>query len=271
MEGAPIARGSKDDEVLSALTKNLAQTTLHEAYELIDTVEAIPAVIKTLVDQPVIPPSLYIDLEGVNLSRQGSISILQIHVAPKKKTYLIDIHTLGTKAFDTTSELDHTLRSVLQSESIPKVFFDVRNDSDALFSQFKISLAGITDLQVMEYGTRSFRRQFVSGLSKCIDRDLDLSYSQRSKCQHVKEEGLKLFAPGRGGTYEVFNQRPLSDAIGLYCVQDVQWLPQLYQTYLRKVSKSMSAKIALATLHRVKESQSSSYNGHGKHKAVGPW
>jgi len=62
--------------------------------------------------------------------------------------------------------------------------------------------------------------------------------------QRIKETGLKLFAPEEGGIYEVFNERPLSDMIGLYCVQDVQWLPVLYQTYLqRKVSKTMSAKI----------------------------
>ncbi|KAG4427040.1 hypothetical protein IFR05_017477, partial [Cadophora sp. M221] len=274
MEGAQIALGLKDgvqDNVLSDLTKTLAQTTLQKTYELIGTAGAIPAVIKNLIDQPTTPPSLYIDLEGVNLSRQGSISILQIHVAPQKKTYLIDIHTLGSKAFDTTGELDHTLRSVLQSESIPKVFFDVRNDSDALFSHFKISLAGVIDLQVMEYGTRSFQKGFVNGLSKCIERDLHLLPFQRLECQRVKEEGLNLFAPEKGGAYEVFNQRPLSDAIGLYCVQDVQWLPALYQAYLRKVTKTMSTKIAGATLNRVKESQSLSYNGHGQHKAKGPW
>lgn len=258
-------------EDISKLAEGLAQSTLKEAYELIDTVEAIPAVVQNLIDQPTTPPSIYIDLEGVKLSREGSISILQIHVAPQNKSYLIDIHVLGSKAFDTSDNMDHSLRSVLESDSIPKVFFDVRNDSDALFSHFQICLAGIVDLQIMEYATRTFRKQFVSGLSKCIERDLYLSYRQQSECQRVKETGLKLFAPERGGTYEVFNERPLSDAIGLYCVQDVQWLPALYQTYLPKIGKSMSAKIARATLDRVKESQSPFYVGHGKHKAIGPW
>jgi exonuclease 3'-5' domain-containing protein 1 len=104
-----------------------------------------------------------------------------------------------------------------------------------------------------------------------MENDLDLSYRQKLECQRVKEEGVKLFAPEKGGTYEVFNKRPLLDAIGLYCVQDVRWLPVLYQTYLRKVSNTMSAKIARATLDRVKESQSPFYVGHGQHKALGPW
>lgn len=209
MEVAPLASSrskgaSMPTAEISDLTKNLAQSTLQEAYELIDTVEAIPAVIENLMDQPTAPPSLYIDLEGVNLSRQGSISILQIHVAPQNKSYLIDIHILGSEAFNTAGKLDHTLRSVLQSESIPKVFFDVRNDSDALFSHFQISLAGIVDLQVMEYATRTFQKKFVNGLSKCMENDLGLSYRQKLECQRVKEEGLNLFAPERGGTYAAF-------------------------------------------------------------------
>jgi exonuclease 3'-5' domain-containing protein 1 len=256
---------------ISDLTKSLAQSILQEAYELIDTVEAIRTVIENLIDQPTAPPSLYIDLEGVNLSRQGSISILQIYIALQNKSYLINIYILGSKVFNTASKLDHTLKSVLQSESIPKVFFDVRNNSDTLFSHFQISLAGIVDLQVMEYTIRTFRKKFVNGLSKCMENDLDLLYRQKLECQRVKEEGVKLFAPEKGGTYEVFNKRPLSDAIGLYCVQDVQWLPVLYQTYLRKVSNTMSAKIARATLDRVKESQSPFYVGYSQHKALGPW
>jgi len=91
------------------------------------------------------------------------------------------------------------------------------------------------------------------------------------ECQRVKDRGIKLFAPEKGGAYEVFNERPLSTDIGLYCVQDVQWLPALYDVYSRKLSNKMSARVARATLERVKESQSLSYVGHGQHKALGPW
>jgi exonuclease 3'-5' domain-containing protein 1 len=88
-------------EDVSDLTKSLAKSTLREGYELVDTVDAIPDLIENLVNQPTTPPSLYIDLERVNLSRQGSISILQIHIAPLNKSYLVDSHTLHSKAFDT--------------------------------------------------------------------------------------------------------------------------------------------------------------------------
>lgn len=44
-------------------------------------------------------PSLYLDLEGVSLGRHGFISIIiSLYVAPKKKTYLVDVHVLGASA-----------------------------------------------------------------------------------------------------------------------------------------------------------------------------
>lgn len=251
--------------------EDLKCSTIKDAFTVVDSAEALSKVVDSLINLPTKPPSLYIDLEGVNLSRQGTISILQIHIASSNENFLIDIHTLGSAAFSTEGKQGHTLRSVLQSDLIPKVFFDVRNDSDALFSHYDISLAGVVDLQLMEYATRTFRRKFVNGLSKCIERDSNMTYTQRLEWQQVKERGVKLFAPEKGGTYEVFNHRPLSDDIGLYCVQDVQWLPLLYEVYSKKLNSNMSAKVALATLERVKDSQSPYYRGHGQHKALGPW
>ncbi|CAN9172116.1 unnamed protein product [Alternaria alternata] len=86
---------------------------------------------------------IYIDLEGLNLCREGSVSILTLLIdleTSPKEVYLIDVHTLGEEAFDTAGVGEITLKDILQDEEIPKVFFDVRNDSDALFSHFGIAL-----------------------------------------------------------------------------------------------------------------------------------
>jgi hypothetical protein len=48
-----------------------------------------------------------------------------------------------------------TLKMIFESETIQKVFFDVRNDSDALYYHFGISLAGVHDIQVMEFAVRT--------------------------------------------------------------------------------------------------------------------
>jgi exonuclease 3'-5' domain-containing protein 1 len=256
----------------SATSNSLAKVNIHShpVADLLDTAGGISALVDIIYGQPAKPPSLYIDLEGVNLSRHGSISILQIYLQPENRTYLVDIHTLGHTAFSTRGSNGSTLKELLESESIPKVFFDVRNDSDALYSHFQIKLAGIQDLQLMELATRTFSKAHVNGLGRCIERDAPLSSSERVTWKLAKEKGLKLFAPERGGSYEVFNQRPVSDEIRLYCVQDVRFLPQLWNLYHSKMTQLWKDRVQEASRDRVRMSQSRDYIGKGQHMALAP-
>lgn len=93
-------------------------------------------------------PTIYIDLEGIDLCREDSISILKflIHTEePAQPVHLIDGHTLGASTFNIAGfkNSSATLKSILRDENIPKVFFDVRNDSGALFTHFGIELRGV--------------------------------------------------------------------------------------------------------------------------------
>ncbi|KAK2590966.1 hypothetical protein QQS21_011345 [Conoideocrella luteorostrata] len=238
--------------------------------KVIDSQADMSELVDTLQGLPIEPPSLYIDLEGINLSRQGTIAILQVFVRPSGQTYLIDVKELQDKSFSTRGEKGLTFKDILESESIPKVFFDVRNDSDALYSHFKIHLGGIQDLQLMELATRTFSRRCVNGLSKCIERDAPFSYTERNAWMQSKERGLRLFAPERGGSYEVFTQRPLPDDIIYYCANDVQVLPRLWTQYNKKLTSVWKEKVWDASRDRVKLSQSPTFDGKGRHMALGP-
>ncbi len=241
------------------------------ASSIIDSPATIASLLDTLAALPTSPPSLYLDLEGTNLSRHGSISIIELFVLPQNHVYLVDVHVLGEKAFSTQSSDGRTLKAILESSDIPKAFFDVRNDSDALYSHFNISLAGVQDIQLLENAGRPFNRRCVNGLAKCIEKDAMMTYSERSNWKAVKEEGRKLFAPELGGSYEVFNTRPMAEEITKYCVQDVLFLPGLWSTYSAKVPAAWAEKVRLATLARVSLSQMVDYNGQGRHMALGPW
>lgn len=218
---SPSADSSLTD--LPALTTTLQAASLEDEPSLliIDAVGDLTELLKGLADLPAWPPSLFIDLEGINLSRNGTISILQVFVSSTQKTYLVDIYTLRDKAFSHPASEGSTLRSILESPSIPKVFFDVRNDSDALFSHYGINLAGVQDLQLMELATHTFSRRLVNGLGKCIEHDAPMTLCERAKWKACKEAGRKFFAPECGGSYEVFIARPLSAEIIQYCAQDV--------------------------------------------------
>lgn len=238
--------------------------------KIIDTTAAIAELVELLTDVPNNPPSIYVDLEGINLSRHGSISIMQIFLLPRDEVYLIDIHTLGQEAFSHPSTCGKTLKGILEDENIQKVFFDVRNDSDALYAHFSVRLAGIQDIQLLELATRRGSRRFINGLARCIERDAGLTWSEASTWKYIKDNGQRLFAPERGGSYEVFNSRPLSEAIIKYCAQDVRVLPNLWAFYNGKLAWGYKEKIEVTTRDRINVCFQAGYTGVGRHMAQSP-
>ncbi|RYC80175.1 hypothetical protein BFJ63_vAg16938 [Fusarium oxysporum f. sp. narcissi] len=257
---------------LDTVTQRLSTVKLEDkpAIIFVNNATAIAQLVDSLDGPPAVPPSIFIDLEGVNLSRHGTISIMQVYYLPTKCTYLIDVYTLRDECFSTPGRNGRTLKGILECDSIPKVFFDVRNDSDALYGNYQIRLAGIYDLQLMELATRSFSRRCVNGLSKCIEQDAPMSIQERLDWVQTKEGGLRLFAPEKGGRYEVFNERPLPDAIKFYCAQDVQILPRLWAYYDGKMGQRWRERMIAESRARVQSSQSATYNGKGRHMALAP-
>jgi exonuclease 3'-5' domain-containing protein 1 len=170
-------------------------------------------------------PTIYIDLKGVNLCRKGSLSILTLLIntgIPTIRVYLIDVYSLGSQAFNTTSIKGKTLKDILYNEKIPKVFFDVRNDSNALFAHFGVALQGVKDVQLIESATRTTisSRKYLNGLAKCIKQGV-LHSSNLTSWKLAKEKGGRLFKAEFSGSYKVFKQRPIPNEIISYCVGDV--------------------------------------------------
>lgn len=251
---------------------NMSSTTVSSI--LVDSTLSLQELLSSIENLPTSPPCLYVDLEGVRLSRHGTISLLTIFVEPLNKVYLVDIHTMKSAAFTTAlSSTGTTLKSILELPTITKVFFDVRNDSDALYAHFGIHLQGIQDVQLMENASRpAYRpRNFVCGLDRCITMDAPIVAAVKVDWKAVKDKGVSLFHPSQGGTYEVFNQRPLSLDIVRYCVNDVILLPMLRGMYWAKLNAIWREKVVRETENRVKESQSTGYEPQSESKKLGPW
>jgi exonuclease 3'-5' domain-containing protein 1 len=238
--------------------------------QMIDSLSALKTFLDDLPDCTGSVPSLYIDLEGNNLSRNGTLSLITILVEPRHTVHLVDITGLGNQAFQIAGSDHRTLRSILESEEIVKVFFDIRNDSDALFGLYDIRVSGIEDLQLMELASRNFSKRHVNGLAKCIERDSTLPFAEKREWKSSKERGRKLFDPSLGGGYAVFDERPLSTEIQTYCVQDVIHMPTLREIYRAKLCDAWWRKIEMETAARIELSQGKSFNGKGMHMAAGP-
>lgn len=238
--------------------------------ELIDTTSRLESFLDGIIDDTSKPLILYVDLEGNNLSRHGTLSLVTIFVESESKVYFVDVTTLQHDAFDTAGSNGRTLRAVLESDDIIKVFFDIRTDSDALFSLYGVCVSGIEDLQLMELASRTFDKRHLNGLAKCIERDSTIGFKEKQEWKSVKEKGKKLFEPRYGGSYAVFDERPLSPEIHTYCVQDVTLMPHLRAIYRAKLCDAWWKKIDKETKARVKLSQSANFNSKGQHMAQGP-
>ncbi|KXH62697.1 3'-5' exonuclease [Colletotrichum salicis] len=257
---------------LSSVSTTHSSPTTPLAYDLVNTTEGISTLIDYLSELPNDAiPSHYVDLEGDNLSRHGTISILQLYVAPKQDTYLLDIHCLGEKAFSTPGKrTGKTMKGFLENPNVKKVFFDVRNDSDALFHHFEINLAGIQDLQLMEFASRYNKAGFLSGLARCIERNAPLTPEEILSWRVVKTIGHSLFNPQSGGSYAFFNQRPLSPETLQYCIQDVQYLSRLWAVYDQRLGENWKHVVERETKNRILRSKASDYNGQGRHMTEPP-
>ena len=160
-----------------------AQAPAAVPYEWVGTAAEMANVLGRLNLSTTLPPNLFVDLEGTNLGREGSISIISLLDRSQQKVFLIDLFKLGDEAFSTvtcahepkdgdgdvamtvddfvegfgeTKLEDHfmTLKKIFESAEIPKVFFDARPDSDVLFAKHGVELRGVQDLQLMELASK---------------------------------------------------------------------------------------------------------------------
>ncbi|KAK3201145.1 hypothetical protein GRF29_213g1219701 [Pseudopithomyces chartarum] len=241
-------------------------------HTLVNEQSSVSSLVEVLQTLPENCPYLYVDLEGIRLSRYGSVSIITIYVQPMDSVYLVDVYKLQTSAFTTPAADGTTLKSILESPTIIKVFFDLRNDSDALYHHFGVRLNGVEDVQLMENAGRpAFQRRYVNGLDKCITKDAPISHTEKQTWKSAKEKGLALFHPTKGGTYEVFDERPLKEDIERYCIIDVQFLPALRNLYWGRLDSTWKKKVIEETTKRVLSSQKADYEPHSNNKKFGPW
>jgi exonuclease 3'-5' domain-containing protein 1 len=232
-------------------------------------------------------PTIFIDLEGIDLCRDGQLCIIQMYIPPlDKTTFLIDVHTLGALAFDTPASEDtppsspdsstsadeeggttttksrRTLRDVLTDPTISKCLYDVRNDSDALYNLWKIDMPaeGIIDLQLMELATRKRSKKHLSGLAKAVDKDLLLDEERKPRWADMKKKGKEMFESDP----TIAGKRPIPAEFLEYCVQDVLVLPHLFALYNAKLSRKWRVKVENEVFWRLQLARQEMYYGKGE-------
>jgi exonuclease 3'-5' domain-containing protein 1 len=236
----------------------------------IETEAAISELVYTLDGYRRDSPAIFIGLKGENILYRGEISIMLVYDAVEHVVYLIDGLKLGEKCFTTPAKHDRTLKDILENKDVRKVFFDVRSNSHALFTHHGIALDGIHDVQLMELATRSYCRAYVKLLSTCISEDAAISTEDMLSWTNIKEKVRQLLAADKGGSLDVFIQRPLPEDVRQYCAQDAQLLSQLYAHYRSKLTPEWKERMISASKDRVRQSQSANFFGPRIHMFMAP-
>lgn len=94
--------------------------------KLVDTFELLDLCLGDIASPSVL--KLAIDLEGVDLSRVGTISLLQIFSDLSNSVWVIDIFTLGSAAFNHIDPHGQSLKAVLENRATVKVWENSRCD-----------------------------------------------------------------------------------------------------------------------------------------------
>merc|ERR1719414_1410912 len=198
--------------------------------------------------------ALAVDFEGVKLCRHGALCLVQITCSDDPRlVYVLDVHVLGKRAFALQTPQGTSMKGVLEEQLIRKVWFDPRNDVDALYHQFGILPQGIFDLQLAEVADRRNRGlnvHYVQGLYKCLTLCPALEQEQKVFAERINTLGKSLFEPHNGGDYEIFQHRPLNPVILVYAAHDSRYMLVLYEQYVSAIGSSWVSRVQRAADQR---------------------
>lgn len=148
---------------------------------------------------------LALDCEGVNLGRDGELSLIQ--VSSLDTCFLFDM--LG---MDGSSEILSFLKTILEDADVTKIIHDCKMDADALLHICGITLAGVHDTQAWD--------NVLHGSQDNLNRTLD-----RYKLQPCAARDSSVYDKN----FRFWAQRPLTDKMIQWAAGDVSCLFELYQ------------------------------------------
>ena len=260
-----LVNSLKSLEIIGSTDATLEQLGLQ--YKLIDDNDLLSDFLK---DLECIPEDkwLNVDFEGVDLCKTGIVCLGQVHISGSKIIYILDfIKIPNLMTFERNGKC---LKSIFES-SITKVFFDPRNDIDAIAHQFDTIPKNVLCLQICEIAKRKTDGvgliRFVFGLKKTFEKYLQISNAKKTIITRLKSQGHLLFDPNSGGSYQVFKDRPLKPEIIQYCAIDVAYFDDLKTILYDGLPNYMKKNVLNACDARVKECLSPGYKPHGKQKA----
>ncbi|GAQ78996.1 3'-5' exonuclease [Klebsormidium nitens] len=158
------------------------------------------------------------DCEGVSLSREGNLTLIQL--AFPDAIYLVDILTGG-------APLIKACKLGLESPYVTKIIHDCKRDSEALFFQFGIKLHGVFDTQIayalleeLQGAPRVIDQTYISFVKLLEDKRYGgRSYKEKLDVRAMLRKDETFWA-----------RRPMTEQMKRVAAGDVRYLPELWAT-----------------------------------------
>lgn len=207
-------------------------------YKYIDTWDKVYVVCKLLRHGAY--SVIAFDLEGVNLGRQGQVTLLQLAV-DETCVFCFDILMLGPALLG-----PNFLGPFFMSPHVIKICFDCRVDGDVLHSHFGVQPPHIYDIQVL-YSIlfQAPQDPYLKGLRHVLQTSGIINCSQRlSQILLAKTKIKKLMAANAN----LFLIRPVTTELLEYCSSDVVYLLQMYRLWHHLIPHSHVVNISSTRL-----------------------
>jgi exonuclease 3'-5' domain-containing protein 1 len=236
---------------------------------LVDSIPLLEAMLSTFSKIGNDKKQLNVDFEGVQLCRSGQICLGQFHETGSDVVYIVDFIALPQAFSYKWKKI--SLKSLMEDPSFLKVFFDPRNDVDALAHQLGSIPENVLCLQVAECAFRKstgLRVNYVFGLKRVLEKHLEIDESKKKAIGVIKNMGNTFF--NNGTDFDIFLKRPLSKELLCYSAIDVAFFDDLKQTLFDPLAPNYKKRVMKASKKRVFDHQNEDYRPYGPEKRFAP-
>lgn len=182
------------------------------------------------------------DLEGVNLGRQGQVTLLQLAV-DESCVFCFDILMLGPALLG-----QNFLGPLFMSPHMVKLCFDCRVDGDVLHTHFGIHIPHVYDIQVLY--TMLFQAnndRFLKGLRHVLQTSGIISCPYRLHHILAAKTKIKTLMTANAN---LFQMRPVTTELLQYCSSDVVFLLRMYRHWHHLIPHAKIVDLSMGRLNR---------------------
>ncbi|KAL5334138.1 hypothetical protein BJX70DRAFT_402841 [Aspergillus crustosus] len=197
---------------------------------IIGTQDSLKRLLEELAEWP-LDRVLPYGMEGVDDGRTSHLIFVTFYFATKSTVYLVDIMTLGKKAF----QLYHrtSLKSILSSPKIRKITFDVKAACKTTFNTYRVAPYNVEGVQLLHAAAATNNMRTLKWLKHCLECDSPFTPISVQRWQRNNHD---LWVGDNSHStniyrFALFTIRPTREDVQKVCANHLIVLPVLYTYY----------------------------------------